>query len=156
MPKIEINQVAEIMKRNKAESDLLRAVVEEMNLIARAEAEEDKAPAVKKQHVIIVSDPDGRFPKEDFAGWVVQIPDNDSPVTALDRVFRASYEFNATKKGRLLPVKSVGEAIEYVPAKIFKESEVWVRTRTPVLVLRSDNIIPRDSSVRTDSEEGVE
>lgn len=146
MAKVEINQVAEILKRNKAEASLLRAVVEEMNLIIRAEAEEEKPPAVKKQHVIIVSDPDGRFPKEDFAGWVVQIPDNDSPVTALERIIRASYEHNATKKGRMLPVKTVGEAMEAVPAKIFKEAEVWVKTKTPVLVLRTDNLIPKDTN----------
>lgn len=146
MPKIEINQVAEIMKRNKADAALLRAVVEEMNLIIRAEAEEEKPPAVKKQHVIIVSDPDNRFPNEDFAGWVVQIPDNDSPVTTMERMFKACYEYNATKKGRLLPVKTVGEAIENVPAKIFKETEVWVKTKTPVLVIKSDNLIPKDKS----------
>lgn len=146
MPKIEINQVAEILKRNKAEAALLRSVVEEMNLIARAESEEDKPPPVKKQHVIILSDPDGRMPDEDFAGWVVQIPDNDSPVTTMERVFRACYEYNATKKGRLLPVKTVGEAIENVPAKIFKETEVWVKTKTPVLIVKSDNLIPTDKS----------
>ncbi len=157
MPKIEINQVAEILKRNKADSSLLRAVVEEMNLLARAEADEEKPPAVKKQHVIVISDPDGRFPNEDFAGWVVQIPDNESPVTTMERIFRASYEFNASKKGRLLPVKTVGEAIENVPAKHFKEAEVWVKTKNPVLVLKSDNIIPKDkSSGRRDDDEDDE
>lgn len=146
MPKVEINQVAEILKRNKAESSLLRAVVEEMNLLARSEANEEKPPTTKKQHVIIVSDPDGRFPSDDFAGWVVQIPDNESPVTTLDRIFRAAYEFNASKKGRLLPVKTVGETIENVPAKFFKEAETWVKTKTPVLVIKSDNLIPSDKS----------
>lgn len=143
MPKIELNQVAEALQRNKAPAALLRAIIEELNLIVRADAEEEKAPAVKKQHVIIVSDPEGRFPDEDFAGWVVQIPDNESPVTTLDRVFRAAYEYNATKKGRLLPVKTVGEAIEVLPAKTLKETEVWVKTKTPVLVVRTDNLIPR-------------
>jgi hypothetical protein len=146
MPKIEINQVAEIMKRNKAEAALLRAVVEEMNLIIRAEAEEEKPPAVSKQHVIIVSDPDNRFPNEDFAGWVVQIPDNDSPVTTLDRIYKACHEYNATKKGRLLPVKTVGEAFENIQSKFFKETEVWVKTKTPVLVIKSDNLVPKDKS----------
>ncbi|OIQ92336.1 hypothetical protein GALL_257710 [mine drainage metagenome] len=146
MPKIEINQVAEILKRNKADPSLLRAVVEEMNLLARAAQEDEKPPAVKKQFVILVSDPDGHFPKHDFAGWVLQIPDTESPVTTVERVIRASYEFNATKKGRLLPVKTVGEAIENVPAKHFKETEVWVKTKTPVLVLTTDNLIPKDKT----------
>lgn len=146
MPKIEINQVAEILKRNKADPSFLRAVVEEMNILAKAEVDEEKPPALKKQFVIMVSDPEGRFPNEDFAGWVVQIPDNDSPVTTPERIFRAVYEYNTTKKGRMLPVKTVGEALENVPAKHFKESEVWVKTKTPVLVLKSDNLIPKDDS----------
>ncbi|HNW40857.1 MAG TPA: hypothetical protein PKN08_03035, partial [Opitutaceae bacterium] len=100
MAKIEINQVAEILKRNKVESALLRSVVEEMNLLAQAaqEADEDKPKAVKKQNVILISDPEGRFPNEDFAGWVLQIPDNESPVTTLERIFRGAYDFNASKK----------------------------------------------------------
>ena len=77
MPKIEINQVAEILKRNKADPALLRAVVQELNLLAQAAAEEEKPPAVKKQFVILVSDPEGRFPKDDFAGWVLQIPEEE-------------------------------------------------------------------------------
>jgi hypothetical protein len=88
-----------------------------------------------------------------LAGWVVQSPDNESPVTTMDRIFRASYESNASKKGRLLPVKTVGEAIENVSAKHFKESEVWVKTKNPVLVIRSDNLIPKDTSSRTDDGE---
>ena len=144
MPKIETNQVAEILKRNKADSALMRAVVEEMNLLVRAEANEEKAPAVKKQYVIVVSDPDGRFPKEDFSGWVVQIPDTESPVTTMERIHRASYEFNASKKGRLMPVKTIGESMEIVAAKHFKDAECFVKTKTPVLVVTTNNILPKD------------
>ena len=45
-----------------------------------------------------------------------------------------------------MPVKTVGEAIENVPAKLFKESDVWVKTKTPVLVLRTDNEIPNTNN----------
>ena len=143
MSKIDITQVAEILKRNKAEPELLRAVVQEMNVLAmRAEDEANATPAIKKQFVVLVSDPEGRFPKHDFAGWVLQIPEEDSPATTQDRINRAVYDFNASKKGRLLPAKTVGEALENVPAKHFKEQQVWVKTKTPVLILTTDNSIP--------------
>lgn len=144
MSKIDINQVAEILKRNKAEPELLRAVVQEMNLITQANAadEEDKPPTPKKQFVILVSDPEARFPKHDFAGWSLQIPEEESPVTTQDRINRAAYDFNASPKGRMLPVKTVGEALESVPSKFFKEQGVWVKTKFPVLVLTTDNSIP--------------
>ena len=39
---------------------------------------------------------------------------------------------------------TVGEAIENIPAKFFREADVWVKTKTPVLVLRTDNEIPKE------------
>lgn len=141
MSKIEINQVAEILKRNKADPVLLRAVVQEMNMEVQKEDEGEKLPPVKKQFVILVSDPEGKFPKADFAGWVLQIPEEDSPVTVTDRIAKAAYDFNATKKGRMLPCKTVGETLEIKPA-ILKENDLWVKTKTPVLVVTTNNEIP--------------
>lgn len=145
MAKIDVSKVAEILKKNQIDPALLRRVIEEMNLAVEPEgAEGDKPPAVKKQFVIVVSDPEGRLPKNDFVGWVVQIPDSESPSTTIERICRASYDYNTTKKGRLLPVKTIGEAIEAVPAKFLKEADVWVKNKTPVLVVKTDNEIPKE------------
>ena len=145
MPKIEVNKVAEILKKNEISPAILRRIIEEMNLAVQPDpGDDEKPPAVKKQFVILVSDPDGRLPKHDFVGWVLQIPETESAATTVDRIFRSSYDFNTTKKGRLLPVKTVGEAIENVPAKAFKEADVWIKTKTPVLMLRTDNEIPKE------------
>lgn len=144
MPKIEVNKVAEILKKNQVDPKVLRLIVEEMNVLTQVEANEEKPPAVKKQWAILISDPEGRLPKTDFAGWVVQLPENESVVTTQDRIFRATYEFNTTKKGRLFPPKTVGEALENVPAKHFKEVGIWVKTKTPVLMLKTDNEIPTE------------
>ena len=145
MAKIEISKVAEILKKNHVDPALLRRVIEEITIAAQPDpGEKEGPPPVKRQFVILVSDPEGRWPKHDFAGWVLQIPDSESPATTLDRIFRSSYDYNTTKKGRLYPSKTVGEAIENVPAKFFKETDVWVKTKTPVLVLKTDNEIPKE------------
>ena len=145
MAKIDVNKVAEILKSHHIDPALLRKVVEEMNLAVQPDpGEEEKPPAVKKQFVIVVSDPDGKMPKSDLVGWVLQIPESESVATTPDRVFRSAYDFNTTKKGQLMPVKTVGEAIENVPGKFFKETEVWVKTKTPVLVLKTNNEIPKE------------
>jgi hypothetical protein len=144
MPKIDVNKVAEILKKNQVEPKVLRQIVEEMNLLTQPEGDEESAPALKKQYAILISDPEHRLPSIDFAGWVLQIPEDESVMTTQDRIFRAVYEFNTTKKGRLLPSKTVGEALENVPAKHFKETGVWVRTKVPVLMLRTDNDIPME------------
>lgn len=143
MAKIQVSQVAEILKKHKLEPATLREIVEDMNKVTQPSGEETP-PAQKKQFVILISDPAGNLPKQDLVGWVVQIPESASPHSTRDRVFKGAYDFNAGKRGRLLPVKSVGEAFESVSAKFFKESELWVKTKTPVQVVVTDNVLPRD------------
>lgn len=146
MPKIDVNKVAEICKRNEVESTKLRAIVEEMNLLVQPEVDEEKPPAIKKQYAVLVSDPDGRLPEgNDFVAWILQIPENESVMTTEDRIRKATYEFNTTKKGRLMPAKTVGEALEHIPAKHFKEAGVFVKTKNAVLVLRTNNEIPKET-----------
>jgi hypothetical protein len=145
MPKIDVNRVAEILKKNHIDPAVLRRVVEEMNLAVQPDpGDGDQPPPVKKQFVILVSDPNGKLPKVDFTGWVLQIPEDESPASVQERLLKATYDYNASKKGRLYPAKTVGDAIEAVPAKLFRESELWVKTKEPVIVLRTDNEIPKN------------
>jgi hypothetical protein len=145
MAKIDVSTVAEILKKNHLDPAVLRRVIEEMNLAVQPDpGDDEKPPAVKKQFVVLLSDPEGRMPKNDFVAWVLQLPENESPATTTERVFRSAYDYNTTKKGRLHPVKTVGEALENVPAKHFKEAEIWVKTKVPVLVVKTDNEIPKE------------
>ena len=144
MSKVDISKVAEVIKKNLVEPAVLRRIIEELNLLTQAADSEDKEPAVKKQFVVLVSDPNDVMPKADLVAWILQIPEVESVATTQDRIFRASYEFNATKKGSLMPVKTVGEALENVPGKFFKSADVWVKTKVPVLVLKTNNEIPRE------------
>ena len=144
MPKIDVNRVAEILKKNHIDPAVLRRVVEEMNLAVQPDpGDGDQPPPVKKQFVILVSDPNGKLPKVDFTGWVLQIPEDESPASVQERLLKATYDYNASKKGRLYPAKTVGDAIEAVPAKLFRETELWVKTKEPVIVLKTDNVIPK-------------
>lgn len=145
MPKIEIHKVCEVIKRHDVEPATLRAIVEEMNLLVQPEVDEEKPPAIKKQYAVLVSDPEGCMPEGyDFVAWVLQIEESESVATTEDRIRKATYEFNTTRKGRLMPAKTVGEALEHIPAKFFKEQNVWVKTKTPVLALRTTNEIPTE------------
>jgi hypothetical protein len=144
MAKIDVNKVAEILKKNHIDPAVLRRVVEEMNLAVQPDpGEGDPVPPVKKQFIILVSDPAAKMPKADLTGWVLQIPENESPASVEERLLKGAYDYNASKKGRLYPAKTVGDAVENVPGKFFREVELWVKTKTPVLVLRTDNEIPK-------------
>jgi len=143
--KIETNKVCEVVKKHVSEPATVRAIIEEINLAVQPEgADEEKTPHEKKQFVVIASDPNGALANvPDFVAWVVQIPESESVTTTTDRVFRAAYDFNASRKGRLCPVKTVGEAMEAVPVRFTKEAELWIKTKEPVLVIRTDNVIPK-------------
>lgn len=141
--KVDIDFVAQAMKQAHIEPSKIREIVELLNHEVADDGDE-KLPSIKKQFVVLVSDPEGKLPKDDFVAWVLQLPESESPATTQDRINRAVYEFNTTKKGRMLPAKTVGDALENVAAKHFKEVELWVKTKTPVLMLRTDNEIPTD------------
>ena len=146
MPNIDVNQVAEILKRNDIDPALLRQIVEEMNQAVEPEVDEEKPPAVKKQFSILISDPDGKLPQGEFTGWVLQIPEDASVTSAPERIHKAAYEFNTTKKGRMMPAKTMADAIENIPAKHFKEQQVWVKTKAPVFMMTTNNEIPMEKS----------
>lgn len=151
MPKIEVNQVAEVLKRNDLDPDKLRQIIEELNLAVQPEVDEEKPPAVKKQFAILISDPNGQLPSGEFTGWVLQIPEDASVTSGVERIHKAAYDFNTTKKGRMMPAKTIADALENIPAKHFKEQQVWVKTKTPVFMCTTNNEIPMEVSDKKSS-----
>ncbi len=144
--KIEIAKVADTLRSNQLEPAVMRRILEQLNKLTEEAAKEEgeKPPALKKQFVVIVSDPDGVMPEQELAAWVVQIPEDASPLSLMERVHKAAYDFNATRRGRKLPVETIGEAFETIPTKQFSEAEVWPKTKVPVLVVTTDNKLPKD------------
>ena len=148
MAKIEISAVAEILKRHKVAPALLREIVEEMNNLTLTSESDDTPPPAKKQFVLLLSDATGlirqRIDVNNLVGWVLQIPESASPHSLTDRIFKGAYDFNASKRGRLLPVKTVAEALESVTARHFREADLTVKTKLPVAIITTDNVLPRD------------
>lgn len=118
-----------------------------MEIKAEEEEKANRPPAVKKQFFIILSDCDGQLRNKDLTGWVVQIPEDDSVTCAPEHVISAAYQYNSTPKGLRTPVETVGEACELVTAKLFKEQNIWIKTRVPVLAVTCPNKIPIEASI---------
>jgi hypothetical protein len=123
----------------QAQDILERIKAEELKL--KAEDEKEKAPRVKNQFVILVSDPEGRFEGVDAVGWVFQMPEDDAVQTLQGKILKSIGDFNQTKKGRRMPAATMGDAIESIPAKIFKEHGISAKTKQPVLLLTTPNDI---------------
>lgn len=148
MPKIDIETLRFILQRNESDIRKVAEIMNEVELELKAEEEERalRPPPVKKQFVMLVSDPDGILDKKDMVGWIAQIPEDDSIATTASRIHSAAYEYNATPKGARMPVETVGEACEVVSAKLFKEQNVWVKSKTPLLIVPVENKIPTEKA----------
>lgn len=131
--KIDISTVAEVIKRHKIEPATLREIIEELSEAAQPETETEPVPRQKTQYVAV------SIPATSQA-WIFQIPESAGPHTIVDRINRAAHDFNASKKGRLLPVRNLAEAIESVPRRYWKEADgTVVKTKLPVALIDTTN-----------------
>lgn len=115
---------------------------EEADVADGAEDEGSDEPKIKKQYGILVCDKDGEI-KRDLVGWVFQMPENEDTRDVVDCIKKAAYNYNASKKGRKYPVNTIGQAIEGVGNKFLKPYNVGIKTKEAVLIITTDNILPR-------------
>jgi hypothetical protein len=104
--------------------------------------DEESEPKPKQQYVMLVSDTNKIITK-DLVGWVLQIPEDDDVATVLDSIKSGAYNFNASKKGQKYPVSSIGQAIANVPNKFFKTNNLKIKTKEPVQIITTNNVLPR-------------
>lgn len=146
MPKIDVNKLKDIVQRNEPDIQRVNGIMHDVEMELQAEEEEkaNKPPAVKKQFVVLLSDPDGTLAEKEVTGWVAQVPEEESPASAPERLINAAYAFNASPKGRRMPVETIGEACENVTAKLLREQQIWIKTKTPVVAVPLQNQLPTD------------
>ncbi len=146
MAKVDIELVRMVLQKADLDARKVAQILDDIKFESKEQSkDEGKEPPVKKQFVVILSDPYGKVAETGFeyTGWVVQIPEDDNPASALERLHKGAYDFNATPKGRRLPLKTIAEACEFGSAKINKEHKVWVKTKEPVLIMTTSGKIPR-------------
>lgn len=143
MAKIDIELVEMVLKRTTLTALQQTQILEDLKFESKQVVGDDREPPEKKQYVIVVNDPYGKIPTTgfEFSGWAVQIPEDDDPLAALEKLHCAAHDFNQTPKGRRMPIKTIAEACEFGSAKLFKERKLWVRTKEPVLVLATNGKI---------------
>ncbi|MDR2982334.1 MAG: hypothetical protein LBV12_08830 [Puniceicoccales bacterium] len=147
MAKVDTELVKMVLQRNQLDVRTIAQILEDINQEQAATADEsEKDPPCKKQFVAIISDPEGDLEGKEYTGWILQIPEDESVYTATEKLIRAGYEFNTTKKGRRMPVQQIGEVCEHVPASILKEQKAWVKTKEAIFFLPTDNIIPMEKT----------
>jgi hypothetical protein len=112
-------------------------------LLAQEKEEKQTATKTKHQFVIVVCDKDRKFAGlEDLGGFVVQLDEGDDPSQLLTKLSTAVKSYNATsRKGRKVPIKSVGEAFESLSRKFTKPIGVNLKTKSLTRIVVSDNTL---------------
>ena len=96
--------------------------------------EREKNP--KKQFVGIAVTDNPDFEEVPF--FLVQIEEGDDHNTIVDRITHATAEHNNTPKGEKFPIDTLGGALQETKRKFITEKKVWVKTKEPVIIVRTD------------------
>lgn len=148
MAKVDLDLVERILKRAEIGNNVLREIMGELQSAVHEGTEFNDGPKVapiKKQFVVLVADNDGELADKELMGWVLQLPEDEPMPSVPEKMAHVAKAFNLSKKGRRYPVETVGETCENVPAKIFKEQKLWLKTKTPVLIVPMENDLDLDS-----------
>jgi hypothetical protein len=133
--KADLDLVRSVLERQELDIRVLNRTMQELEVEVKNEAElaaaEKEAP-VPKQYVILLADPEGKLAGMDLAGWIVQIPEEESPATAFERLAKSADQHNHSQKGMRKLATTVASACERIPNRIAREHGLWIRTKDPV------------------------
>ncbi len=143
--KIDINLVEMVLRRARLTAVQQAQILEDIRYESNQVAGEDREPPEKKQFVVILNDPYGKLEETgfEFSGWVVQIPEDADPHSALRRLYGGAYDFNQTPKGRKMPLKTIDEAVRFGSPKIYKAHKIWPKCKEPVLIIPANGKLPK-------------
>lgn len=142
---IKIEDVIAALREQKLPVATLKQIETKLEEIEQdRKGDRPSGPRPKKQFCVIALDPEGKLANvPDFTALVVQIPDDVAAAEALTKLYAGVYDHNAnTRSGRKAPVDTLGTAADTVKAKSWRAQSLYLKTREPVLVLRSDNKVP--------------
>lgn len=140
--KVDLELVKLCMQRNKIDVRKIAKTLEDVQCETVSQIDEDKPPPVRKQFVILVPERVEILRHGGLTGWVLQIPEEDSPLVVIDRLTQAAIQYNMTKKGARMPVKTIAEVCEFCPPRFLKDSKIWVKTKDSVFVIAEKNKLP--------------
>jgi hypothetical protein len=110
MAKIDVDILKNILHRNESDIQKINDILNDIAMELKIEQAEKEArpPAVKKQFITLIADNEGVLVDQDFASWVLQIPEEANPQAVIDKIHQSAYTYNATPKGSRFPCEING------------------------------------------------
>lgn len=118
--KVEIDLVAHTFLKKGVDEKVVNAALQE--ILSQEEEQKEPSEKAEKQYVVVT--------KEGLDTCIVcQVPAQDSPDSAIQKLEKAREEFNDTKKGRRMPFENIFELAESNPRKFLVANNVWVKNK---------------------------
>ena len=147
------DDIEHVLNQKGIDQKRVELIMSEIKRLENQEAElaaAKKAARKKKKFVLVASDPEDRYVKVvECPVWVVQMNDEDNHTDVVEKISRATYEYNNDvlngnkKSSKKNPVYKISESLEQVTAKYFTDEEISVKTKEPTVIVRTDNEIPK-------------
>ena len=145
--------IEHVLNQKGVDQPRVESIMLEIKRLENQEAElaaAKKAERKKKKFVLVASDPDDRYAKVvECPVWVIQMNDEDNHTDVVDKISRATYEYNNDvingnkKSSKKNPVYKISESLERVQSKYFADEDISVKTKEPTIIVRTDNEIPQ-------------
>ena len=153
---IEVNDVKDVLEKHNIDENLQQIILADLSQTAEKYADElkenmkpdnssnkednDKVtePRIKKDYILLLSDPAEKL-SDEYLGWAFQIDEDQNPGELLDKIKMTAGDFNRSKKGQKIPVHTIVETIQNVPAKFFKEYKIYPKHKEPVYICLTNN-----------------
>lgn len=154
--KFALEEIQDSLRQAELPDEKITEVITDLQRRGEEIAEDtaDEASGREKwQYVVLINNAEGVIPDNVPAmyGWVVKIPESATPMDAKTRAISAGQDFNMSPKGRRVPVRNVGEALQNVGRKIMREGHgLQVQTKEAVvcMVINGTEPISTNASVR--------
>lgn len=143
MPKIDIGEVPPVLQALKVDNTIVGEAIAALEKVIKelkdSKDSKDKRKNDKNEHVIILSDPEGKLDGLELTGWVTVVKEGTDVGTVVEKIVAGIREFNGTKRGQKNPILTIGEGIAHVTRKFFTNQKVQVKTKEPVRVILTNN-----------------
>lgn len=136
---VDLDLVKVSLERNLSENEAKRILRDLLDAVNERDQKKELRDKEKKQFVVFVDDKDGSLAGKEMLGWVVQVPINDNPADALEKLRNAANEFNANSPRRKFDLSNVAEACRYLPGKYQKPSKIFVKSKDRVFIAPVNN-----------------
>lgn len=146
--KIDVETVEIILKNNKFPDPDVKKVIKQIE----DQIELDKAAATKQKRaknktlILAASTEPLAANVRETPCWIFQVPDEFDHNNLVPTISKVIAEFMLSGKKKALKITSVGSGIQIIPNKFWKAHSITRKTKEPVLVEVTDNIIQSSSA----------